>query len=106
MNAQAKPIWLDDSLTDHAFAQKPKDHRYGQLTKKPGTAAVVCRQAIPSGTPTNSVFIRMPVDVAERLKRLTQGAHSVAAWLLIEAAMNNIEAKGETWTFTIEPKER
>lgn len=106
MSTNTQPIWMDESLSDHAFAKKPKDHRYGQLDKKPGTASVVCRQAIPSGTPTNSVFIRMPADVAERLKRLTQGAHSVAAWLLIEAAMNDIEAKGETWTFTIEPKER
>ena len=105
MSTNPQPIWMDDSLSDHAFskAKAPrKARRYGKLTRSAGKPQIICPTAIPASTPVNSVFVRMPADLAARLKKVTSGSYTVATWLLVEQALADLEAGGKTWTFTIE----
>lgn len=99
-----QPAWADDTTAAEAssvaFASNTIP-RTAKVVRAKGKSGINCKQAL-TGVPFVSMNLRVPPSVIERLKRLTDGHHSVAAWALIEDALIEIENKRERWTITIE----
>lgn len=98
-----QPAWADDTAAAEAssvaFATQSVP-RTALVARKKGKPGIDCKHAL-TGVPFVSMNLRVPPSVIERLKRLTDGHHSVAAWALIENALIEIETKRERWTITI-----
>lgn len=103
MRTTPQPAWANDTAAAEAasvaFAASTVP-RTATVVRRKGKPGIECKQAL-AGVPFVSMNLRVPPSVIERLKRLTEGHHSVAAWALIEDALIEIENKRERWTITI-----
>lgn len=101
------PAWMETGLEAVAF-QKPSvpDERFAKVARKEckAGARIVCRGHM-AGMPSVSLFLRVPPELVHRLKRLTDGNHTVAAWALLEDALHAIEEGNQSVVINMSERE-
>lgn len=104
MTTQLQPNWLTeaDDILQASFVTTAKRRSKVTKAKANGKASVKC-EGYATNIPTQTVYLRMPSDVFDRLKGLTKGKlTSTVAWMMIENTLNEIESRNEEWTFSVE----
>ena len=96
------PAWLHSGVEEMAFRASPCDKRFANVVRKPHADGprIVCKGQMV-GIPSVSLFLRVPPELVHKLKRLTDGNHTVAAWALLEEALCVIENAKQAVVVTI-----
>lgn len=96
------PAWIGAGVEGVAFQQEAVKERFAQVTRKDasGQPRIVCRGQMV-GVPSVSLFLRVPPELIQRLKHLTEGNHTVAAWALLEDALCAIESGRQSVVVTM-----
>lgn len=85
--------WMDDEVADAAGAVAFNKHRVNvspfRLSLVDGEPSVdVSARTLGR---TKVVFVRMPLQLAERLERMSRGPYTVAAAALVERGLDELE---------------
>lgn len=92
--------WIDLSGDDLASVSYRRSGVY--IDRQPGPAVIVADTK--SRTKGDHVlYLRVPMDLHERVKRLVEGSNSVALVAIIEDALNRLEEGNETWRVLTSP---
>ena len=94
------PTWLSEATSTTKVAFVPKKERSATITRRSGTPKIICKTRLQGGASV-AMNMRVPPQLLERLKALTDGHHSVVAWVLIEEALEQLEQNHEQWTVEV-----
>lgn len=92
--------WNDMNADDLAEVSYPKPGQRLVIRREPGPPRLYVEVNPPRGN--KPVLLRMPEPLQERLKRLVSGNRSGAIMVLVEEALDLLEAGDECWRIVAE----